>query len=521
VVVSDREREDTSDEISLQPYLDSLARYRTVIGAITIIVGLLYIVGALALFVLAPSERVASLDFRLLFPGAEANTYPNGSPFSPSEIVSAPVIAEVFRLNELQRYGQPEDFKNALFIRQSNVALEMLEAEYNARLADDKLSPVDRSRIESEFRSKRESLRDPSFTITMHRTERFTSLPDELVHKILSDTLSAWARQAETLQGVARYQVPVVSTEVITKDVIEGSDYLVAADRLRSRAVAILGTIEQMRGVPGADTIRTSSDKVTLPEIRARLENLLRFELEPLVQIIRSDGIAKDGRLLTPYAASIAFQLQLEKQEIEARVRAMQASLREYVGQSASGVSSGGEGNRATGQAGGGPGPTVTPQLTESFLERLEKMSVLAQDGEMQYRRDLTEKIIDESLRLAAVEKELAYYRQLEGAVRSMGRAQAAPQTIALVQRRSLSALSELERATGQLSRLYEEISARNLNPAARLVEITGVVSDHKTRSRPADRIIVALIVVLLGTLLVTSIGALVYARVTHRPAAA
>src|SRR5450756_1693543 len=82
------------DEISLQPYLEALWDYRRVIGAAVISVGVVFAVGALLLFLLLPAERVGSIQFRLLFDGAVQNRYPNGTPFSPSEIVATPVVSE-------------------------------------------------------------------------------------------------------------------------------------------------------------------------------------------------------------------------------------------------------------------------------------------------------------------------------------------------------------------------------------------------------------------------------------------
>jgi hypothetical protein len=513
-----REQDEYTDDISLRPYLDTLWRYRAVIGAITLAVGAIFLVGALALIVLAPVERIASMEFRLLFSGANRNQYPNEAPFSPAEIVAPPVIAEVFRNNELERFGKYEDFKSALFIQQSNPALEMLAAEYNARLADPKLTTVDRTRIETEFRTRRESLVDPSFAISLRRGERFRTIPEELVQKVLSDTLATWARQADQIKGVTRYQLPVISGEILTKEEIEGSDYLIAADRLRARTAHLLDIIEQMAEIPGALTIRISEGRVSLAELQARLQNLLRFDLEPLVEIVRAEGVSKQPSLLLPYATGVAQHLELQKQEAEARAQALQTSLRDYVAQSSA---------PSTVQLPTGPtaplatpgGPTVTPQLSESFLDRLERMSVIAQEGEMDYRRKLTDQIIRETRQVATIDRELSYYKNLQAGIERIGRqATNSGPLVAVVNGRTAAALQQLATASSQLAELYREISTRNLDPAARLYEITSPVTDTSRWTRPLDRLAIALIVVLLGTLIVAAAGVLAYAAV-HPPA--
>ncbi len=111
------------DEISLQPLLRTLWSYRQVIGlAVAGVMGI-FVVAMLAAYVFLPVERLGTLEFRLLFEGAGQGQYPNGTPFSSAEITSSPVLTEVFEMNDLDRYGSYEDFKNSIFVLQSNPEL--------------------------------------------------------------------------------------------------------------------------------------------------------------------------------------------------------------------------------------------------------------------------------------------------------------------------------------------------------------------------------------------------------------
>jgi hypothetical protein len=69
-------------EISLKPYFDTLWGYRRAIGAAVVGVATLYLVGVLLVFLVAPAERLGSIQFRLLFEGAEKGEYPNSTLFS-------------------------------------------------------------------------------------------------------------------------------------------------------------------------------------------------------------------------------------------------------------------------------------------------------------------------------------------------------------------------------------------------------------------------------------------------------
>lgn len=509
------------DVISLRPYVDTLRRYRRIIGGAAVATSAVFVLVVLAMLIIFPSERVASLQFRLLFEGAAQHQYPNKTPFSPTEIVGAPVVTEVFQANDLQQYGKYEGFKDALFIQQSNPELDRLAYEYESKLADTKLNPVDRARIEAEFTQKREALTDPSFSLSLRRSERFRAVPDDLAQKVLNDTLAAWARQAERM-GAMKYQLPILSSGVLSKESLDSEDYLVAADLLRAKAVRIIDTLSDLERVPGALTARTSKDGVSLPEIRANIEDALRFDLEPLLGIIRSEGITKNARLLTLYASTQVFQRQLDRQAAEGRARAVQNSLADYMAQRGSRTGS----DTKPGSAGGArqqglDTPALIPQFSESFLDRLIEMSATTQKSEMEYRQKLTDQVIKENTQVTALDKELAYYQDLVKSVQGIGsRPTGSPELIALVKSRSQAAFAAIQKGTDQLVDLYNELSAKNLNPVARLYAITGPFTRNTELSISFRSVALSFVLMLMLTVIATAVGCFIHAAMKRRTAA-
>src|SRR5258708_2629953 len=304
-------RESEAEAISLRPYLDAIWLYRQAMGAVVVIGGTVFVRVAIGSLLLAPSERVASVHFRLMFTGAAQGKYPNDTPFSPMEIVATPVVTEVFKANDLERFSSYNDFKDALFVQQSSPEIDLLTYAYEARLADTKLSTVERANLETEYKGRRESLSDPTYTLSLRRSERLSKLPPDLAEKTLNNVLATWAQQADTRKGVLKYDVPILSSKVLSRETIQGLDYLVAADRLRAQAVRIVRTIDKLSEEPGAMTVRTPPDEISLPELRAKLEDVVRFEIEPLMGTIRTEGITKNPRVLSLYASNMVFQLQL------------------------------------------------------------------------------------------------------------------------------------------------------------------------------------------------------------------
>lgn len=466
-------------EISFKPYIDAVWEsrrlIRTAILALTALFAL-FIIGA---WFWAPSESVSTVRFRLQFDGAAQGKYPNDTEFSPSEILAVPIVTEVYNANDLQRFGPLPAFKDAMFIQHSNPQLALLAYEYQARLSDSRLSPMDRARIEEEFRTRSETLVDPSFALSMRRSERFSQMPSTLAQKVLTDTLNTWATHAEARKGVLRYQVPILSKNILTAESLAQGDFLVVADRLRAEANRVLNTADQVADMPGAMTVRTANTSASLAEIRARLDDAIRFEIVPLIGVIRGEGLASDPRQFAQYASNMVFQLRLDKQVSSARAQALQQSLRNYVALNVPRMLEAPP--AASGAAPSTESQGVIPQVSDSFVDRIQQMSVVTQKGEMEYRRRITDQIISETRQVAVFDRELLYYEELTQ--RLTPPMVPSPERAAAIRRQITSAFDVVSRATSDLHDLYQEVSTQNLNPTARLYVLTGPFTRHVEHS--------------------------------------
>ncbi|MGB7219661.1 MAG: hypothetical protein WBD07_12745 [Vicinamibacterales bacterium] len=508
--------DDFDEGISLWGIVEPLWAYRRVIGAAVLGVAALSGVLLLTAFVLLPAERLGSIRFRLMFDGASENKYPNELPFNSAEIVGTPVLSEVYRANDLQRFGPYQSFRDAVFILQSNPALEMLADEYQARLTDVRLTAVDRSRIEEEFRRKRDSLKDPVFTVSMRRNEIVTRMPSALVEKALTDVLATWAKQAIELKGATVYNVPVLSRNILRPDLLETEDYLVAVDVLRVTVNRILDVASKLESLPGAEIIRTGKDQVSLTEVKANLEDVERFQLQPLLGMIRAEGLTKNAQELSRYVNAQLFQLKLRRDASVARLRAVQDALQDYSLQRSSRSAADGQGGTAGAGAGRvAPGvdtQTMIPQLGEGFLDRLIQMSTPTQASEVQYRQRLTDSIIKGSDELASLNQEVAFYDGLERTIQA-GRAGAngSAAGAALVKDRAKKALDAIAVALDTTVSLYRDLSAQNLNPSTQLYNVTGPFIFQTQRSLSLRTAGVYFVLTMALTMILVPLGCLAH----------
>src|SRR5262245_2771367 len=214
--------------LSFKPVLDVVWAYRRTLWRGSAVAAIAIAAILVAIWIQAPTDRFGTVGFRVTFEGADQGRYPNGTPFSSAEIVSTPILERVFQMNDLQRYMTFPRLKNSMFALVSNPAMELLSFEYLTKLSDPKLTPVDRARIEDEFRKKRESLRSAEFLLSYRHSERIESLPNALISKMLIDTLTEWALEARERRGALKYDIAVLSSNILQPTTLEDEDYIVA-----------------------------------------------------------------------------------------------------------------------------------------------------------------------------------------------------------------------------------------------------------------------------------------------------
>ena len=498
-----------ASKIDIESIARTLWAYRHVMAAALALVAALYVVGVLAALLVLPTERLASVQFRLLFDGADKNRYPSGAAFSPTEIVSGPVLTDVYATNDLRRFGTYAAFKDSMLVLGSNPEIDFLTYEYQAKLANPRLTSADRTRIEEEFQKKRGALTDPVYSLSIRRRERIKRMPEDLMQKVLLDTLTTWAREAAERRGATGYDIPMLSKNLLQREVIEQEDFLRAADLVRIATNRFLGAVDQLATLPGAHVVRFHADHPSLAEVRARLEDLLRFQLEPLLDIVQSEGITKNARDMQLYLNNQLFQLRLDREKSRALLRALQEALTAFTT-----PPTGAEEERTASRT--QPPTRPAAELEQSFLDRLMALSTAAAD--QAYRRTLTDRIIREGERLAATERDTAFYSQLANVAFTRARP-ASTEELAASHRRIATMTKALALTVEQITELYGAIDGKAPGQSATVYAIERPFSLSTQRPLTVATIRLWLIGVLMTTLIAAPIACLLHHATRTRPA--
>ncbi|HYO75296.1 MAG TPA: hypothetical protein VE010_02440 [Thermoanaerobaculia bacterium] len=497
--------------VSLSRFFHTLRAYLPLIGLSLAAVLIGYLILAVLAYLLTPGQRVTTQRFRVDFVGAAAGKYPNGNKFAPTEIINTPILLKTYQQNDLQRFAAFNDVSRAIFVLEANTAYEELAAAYQSRLADPKLTPVDRERIQREFELKRESLAKNEYSINFAQTAGTAKIPEKLIRKVLSDILTNWANFAANEQHVLSYRVFVLSPTLLEPTPLEQTDLVAGVQILRSKVSRVMATIQEIGQLPAADLARTEGDRLSLMDLKVRFEEILRFRLEPLVPLVRASG------LITDQAATMRFleaQLAYDERELRAlqyRAETVRQSLAVYSGDStqitpervaAEGAPQGGQ-QRA--------GDTVMPQLSDSFLDRV--VALASQSADTDFRQRLVNQYRDYSLAIIPAEQAVAYDRQLLEQMRSAAGAGGGNANAATVRQQLDATRNEVRQLVVKVNEIYTAVS-RNLNPSTQLFTLAGPPVTRVERSIRPSRILLWGLALFLIAIPLILLGVLLHARI-------
>lgn len=483
-------RSEQDDEIGVRDLILALWRQRVRIliyslAAVVVIGGV-----AGAAYLLQDKQKVARVEFKLLFEGIDKGQYPNGMKFSASDILSTPVLQKVYDENHLKKFMEFPDFKGSLSVYQTNARLSLLEHEYAQKLAETNLSFESRQRIEAEFLEKKKNLMVPVFSLAFVQENPGSFLPETVLAKVLNDILSTWASYAERVKGANQYQIELVSPNVIDKESIASEDYLIATDRLRLTVTRALKDIDRLSGLPGAKICCIGEKGISLSDLRYRLNDLNQFKLSPLFGLIRQAGVAKFPEFTLAYLQNRLFEIQLKMEEASADSAVYESSLDQYIRKSIGVGLPPGQGSAAAAQ--GPPArtpfenvPAMIPQFGSSFLDSLVQMA--QENSDSMFRQDITKKMIDSGLEKINLEFEAKYYQELFDKINSFDFNRGEPKTD--VEERFAEMATEriaktqdqvfagLVQSIDEMNAIYQKLSRDNLNPNQVLYTITAPVA--------------------------------------------
>lgn len=464
------------DETSLGDLVANLWRNRSAIIVFSMLAFFLVALLGLGTYFFQERYEITSQEFKLEFDGVDKNEYPSGLKFSTADILATPILKIVYDQNNLENLLDFDEFKSGLTVSQTNETIELLEYEYAAILSNTKLSFEERDKIEAAFLQKKRDALLPVYTLSLRLPRKIYSLSEGLRAKILSDTLATWAEAADRSKGANKYQLFLVSPNIIDRQKVEQEDYLIGVDILRANILRIGKDIEKVMAIPGASAIRTQDTQVNLQDLVFRMDDLQRFRLNQMVGLLRATGISRDKDIAGGYLNNQIFELKLKKEKAQASLGVYENSLQQYMSQERFGGQGGSGFNAATTQQQGigRDVASVIPQFSGTFLENLQKMS--EENSDNAYRQEIINNVTKMGLEAVEIDWELRWYNELLAKIKlEAGNNESAKRKTEAFQAKSAKLLSQIfdevfsatVQTINELNAIYLELSRHNLNPAS------------------------------------------------------
>lgn len=464
---------DQSDvaEISLAPLWRFLRRYAPVV-AVGVILLLLLQLGSLLQVASWTRRTFGSIGVRFTFAGVDKDRYPNDTPFSPQDLLARPILEEVYAVNELSSYLPFDGFASSLLISESNLPLASLQAEYDLKLNDLKLSVGERRTLEEEFKSRAAALHSSSYELSFTQ-RKGTALPAPVLEKILLDIPRAWADFSVEKRHVLAYDVPIVA--VLPEGALGSSNvdqFLLAAELLRTAAKGLSNSVAKIQRLPGASLIRDSQGG-TIDDLEGEIAAYSRAAVYPayldILQIAyRTAPQETESRLSS--------RLEGDRRAVElarSRVARAEQSFSRYAQPRLAQTEAAGEGDEvARGGASGTTAlapPRVIAQVSDGFLQQL--IQSIEQGRDIAYRQELNDEVRKRETEAGEAEDR---FRLSQGILEQVRAAAKSPQWTSPddTAERVRQVLEALRGFSKRISESYNAISVRNLNPPSALYAI-------------------------------------------------
>lgn len=423
---------------------------------------------------LQPTRRSYSLEFRPTFTGADSGQYPNGLPFSVSEVADSSILDIVYDTNEIAQYCGREVFRGGFFVEQRSAQSISLDAEYQGRLEDPRVSSIERQRLQDEYQAKREAL-PMQYRLVFTQPQACASIPGMVVTKCITDVLTTWADESDTKRGVLNHNVEVLTPAMLDSNTEASS--LLRADLLRTSLWRVIVNIEEVARLPGASQVRlpaTDSNngaQISFTEIRHKLTDLVRSTLEPLV-VLAAQSMERESLAWVTETVSSA---ERSRHAAEGRAAAYLAALREYSGMQQSAASARTPGTIGQSPTNSSDVQTISPQVDLSFIDRIVEMS----EANTAYRRELTTSMVKATVEAVAAEERAGYYRRLLAALRESNTPQITPADI----EQSLTDITDRGKFhTRQYNDLFTEFSRVSLRSSGSMYQVEKPVTAQTFR---------------------------------------
>jgi hypothetical protein len=435
-----------------------------------LLIAIVGIVAAACIMLLVKPPRVTYTTLITYnFPQAERGLYPNGAPFSVTDIVSTKVLEAVWTRNQLGDLGLPLNrFVESISIVQYAQNEEFIRAKYRAMLQRKNLTPTDVAAIEKDFTDELNAASRKQSRLTLTLPFR-SAISSDVAGKVLADIPRTWSTIAINDLGVSA--IPGLLTEGINGEFVKNAPPLQVADYFFKSVAVFSGALNAISTFPGGDTLRDSKTGLGVDDLRQRLTDVSRYGLQSFDDAIQESSRVPESQIRS--AERSLRELKSQQDEYLAQARVHRQALADY---DALKIQEARVPSQSSQQA-------STLQLQGDSIQRLINLG--SQNKEVEFRQELTRKRLAAEVSAASLEPQIdRIKRRIEASRKiSSGPAVLAADDLA----RSAQQISvKLQEISDAIGRLQKAQTARFLDDSGLLYRVGTVGSSGMAGAKSA-----------------------------------
>ncbi|MDP6968170.1 MAG: hypothetical protein QGG88_03540 [Gammaproteobacteria bacterium] len=470
----------TTDEIDLRDIIKPLWCNRWYIllwGILCALVITIYQLGGITL----NKNDQAQMQIYFDFQGASDGIYPNGTQFSPLELLSDPVLSAVYK-RHIDSDISYDNFSRALTLTPNFSGAEQLEAIVTQLAAQDKGLSV------SEFNDS-----VATYTASLHKhsqTHITLSLDLAIVQgnmaqatRILTAIADTWATQALTDRGVMKLYKPHISSQIITSTDSE----LIKINILTDTQQRLAETVTEYFADPQLASLTDPESGLTLADLSLLLSTEDKYKISILREmVIRSGGVSGSTAWYKGFREARLVRLERDRDRLQRMVTVYDDAMAQFSQHQQTQTRGVGAANQSpTSQA------IYSPQYSEDLVNSLLQLGSKMADPE--YRKTLLDEKLNYAAQLQQTITEIEFYHSTAN---NDNEARLDIETINQLIEASTVRLTDINNALTGIAKLANE---RFLSDNGQLYSLQGAIQHVATGSLSGSLQIKVLLAFLLG----------------------
>ena len=382
-----------SDEIDLRELLRSVLATRVPVVISLLVVSIVFWVAQIALNFVNPEVYRYDSRIDFIFDGVQEGRYPNGSPFALPDLLAPVVLNAVYDANELADYSSRNQFISSFVVEPYTPGRGFIIARYEQLLGNKKLSPAETQELQDQLEVELKQAALGSAKLAFIKSGR-SEMPKELIEKFLRDVPQEWSRHMINDKGVERHDVTFYSGSVVNEELVNSLDYLISFEIILDRLLLLEANIDTLKNLPNGLVVADEVTGLRVADLERAVLDIRRYAITPLVNPIRTLGIAKDVANVELYFENELGELARETKVLELKQQNIKTAYANYAEFDV--MNAGNSGSPAS--------SSIIPQFGSEFLDRILDLSNMGAD--ISYRQTLNRELLDISNQLADSEGE-------------------------------------------------------------------------------------------------------------------